>query len=437
MKINKKNSLPLNILIFILFTNFFFGYSFQILNIISIPINYIFLVLLVFFLKFHLSSIYLFKLGIYNFILIFLIFNIIKLIISYPSYQIYALRDSTYAFDLLFIVISFTIFTNLQNNYKIINIINYFFYITLVFIFFWFFRDFLTKFSLTINSPTGAQADLFFNFSTLSLITAWYAFYKLIFDSNKVNINRYLFFILLISFSLIFLQRRSIYLCLILVFIISLFFNNKETFKVILILLIGSLLIPLLNFLGISLTGKIGDVDNIFFFFEHFLSALPGYNYENEIFETTSDTANLRLVFWKFVIKTQFSNINFLIFGQDYGAPLVFFKSVGGIPVREPHNMYLTVFARTGIFGLMIFLIIHFKLLSIWIQSYKLSLLQKKYIENKILIFLGIYFLFIYIIGLTDSILVANYYSIVFNIFWGWVISIHYKLKKNENSSNT
>ena len=99
--------------------------------------------------------------------------------------------------------------------------------------------------------------------------------------------------------------------------------------------------------------------------------------------------------------------------------------------------MYLTVFARTGIFGLMIFLIIHFKLLSIWIQSYKLSLIQKKYTDNKILIFLGIYFLFIYIIGLTDSILVANYYSIVFNIFWGWVISIHYKLKKNENSSNT
>ena len=99
--------------------------------------------------------------------------------------------------------------------------------------------------------------------------------------------------------------------------------------------------------------------------------------------------------------------------------------------------MYLTVFARTGLFGLIIFILIHFRLLAIWIYSFKLSLKKEKRKENQILIFLGIYLLFIYIIGLTDSVLVANYHSIVFNIFWGIVISIYFKLKENENTSNT
>ena len=99
--------------------------------------------------------------------------------------------------------------------------------------------------------------------------------------------------------------------------------------------------------------------------------------------------------------------------------------------------MYITVFARTGLFGLIIFILIHFRLLSIWIYSYKVSLKKEKKKENKILIFLGIYILFIYLLGLTDSVLVASYYSIVFNIFWGVIISIYFKLKENENTSNT
>ena len=36
---------------------------------------------------------------------------------------------------------------------------------------------------------------------------------------------------------------------------------------------------------------------------------------DNEIFESTSGTANLRLDFWKYVIETQLSNIKFLFFG--------------------------------------------------------------------------------------------------------------------------
>ena len=92
--------------------------------------------------------------------------------------------------------------------------------------------------------------------------------------------------------------------------------------------MIGSLIIPLANLFGISFTGYLGEVSSIFFFVDHFLSALPGYKHNNEIFESTSGTANLRLDFWKYVIETQLSNIKFLFFGQDYMHHLYILKQL-------------------------------------------------------------------------------------------------------------
>ena len=51
MQIIKKNPIPVYILLFVLFSNIFFGYGFQIFNIFNIPINYIFLIIFIFFFK--------------------------------------------------------------------------------------------------------------------------------------------------------------------------------------------------------------------------------------------------------------------------------------------------------------------------------------------------------------------------------------------------
>ena len=59
MQIIKKNPIPVYILLFVLFSNIFFGYGFQIFNIFNIPINYIFLIIFIFF-KIQKSANYLF-----------------------------------------------------------------------------------------------------------------------------------------------------------------------------------------------------------------------------------------------------------------------------------------------------------------------------------------------------------------------------------------
>ena len=84
-----------------------------------------------------------------------------------------------------------------------------------------------------------------------------------------------------------------------------------------------------------------------------------------------------------------------------YGSPIVSFTAIGNITVREPHNMYLTIFSRSGLIGFYLFILLNLKLINIWFQLYS-TLKHKNEIHYKLLIFSGIYFVLIYVSGLVD-----------------------------------
>ena len=114
----------------------------------------------------------------------------------------------------------------------------------------------------------------------------------------------------------------------------------------------------------------------MFFFFDHLASAIPGYDGVNNRFEVTSNTAQKRIEFWSYVLKTQFSNLYTIFFGNGFGSPLVNFIAIGEVTVREPHNMYLTIFSRSGLVGFLFFIIMNLKLISIWFEVF--NILKKK-----------------------------------------------------------
>ena len=101
--------------------------------------------------------------------------------------------------------------------------------------------------------------------------------------------------------------------------------------------------------------------------------------------------------------------------------------------------MYLTIFARTGLIGSLIYIILTYKLILVWIEAYKISRKKMYLNENKILLFLMVYIISIYIGNISDSMLTSNYYSIIFNISWAIIIIVYLKLKKkiNENFTNS
>ena len=433
-----KNIRPFTLIIFVLFfCNLFFGHGFQILTFVNIPLNYLFLIILVLF-TFNKHTFSILKIIKINSIIYFFLFlNFIRLILNTSEFGLIALRDATYSIDMLFLFASLFIFSNGEVFHKFVNFLKFSFFFVFLFIVFWFFNDFFEKFSPRISSVTGQSSSLFFNWSTISFYLIWFSFYRIIFSDKKNKILDLVILLSFILFSLIVFQRRFIYLCLISLFLVSIFFNKKDTFKILTILLTGIMVIPILNYIGISLEGKIGKISNIFFFVEHLSSALPGYTGNDNEFIVSSGTAEKRLEFFSYVLQKQLSNLYLFLFGSGFGQPLVDFVATGGITVREPHNMYLTIFARSGFIGFILFLLINLRLIKIWFETYNFLKIKKNSLNYKLLIFSGIYFLFIYVMGLTDSTLSNNYYSINFYILWGMVISLNNLCRLNENFSNS
>jgi hypothetical protein len=432
MRTNKLN-LSQILIFFLIFCNLFFGWGFQIFSISGIPINYIFLLLLLLTTKFSNLFHILNAKKVSSILFFFILFNSLRLIYDFQNYGIIAFRDATYFIDILYLLIAVNIFSNKIFLINFINFLKICFVTVIIYVFLWFFRNEVISISPNVQSPLGQNTSLFFNWSTMAFFLIWFSFYKVIFSDHNNKFLNYFFLIFFVLFSIIVFQRRFIYLCLISLFLISFFFRRDETIKISAYFFLGLLILPVLNYIGISLEGKVGRVTDMFFFFDHLASAIPGYDGVNNKFEVTSNTAQKRIEFWSYVLKNQFSNLYTIFFGNGFGSPLVNFIAIGEVTVREPHNMYLTIFSRSGLVGFLFFIIMNLKLINIWFEVFNILKKNKNSIHFKILIFSGIYFVLIYVSGLVDSNLSYNYFSIIFNILWGGIISLNY-ICTNANS---
>lgn len=424
----------INILFFLLFCNIFLGWAFQILTIVNIPINYIFLILLLM-LTINKKTINNLKtIKLYNILFFFIIFNLIKLFNDFFLYGLIAIRDATFFIDHIYILITLGIFVADEDLIKLNNILKYFFYSVFIFIFCWIFKDFFISLSPTVTSPTGMKANLLFNFSTLPFITTWFSFYLFVYPQVDKPIFKYLVLIFLLFFSLIVFQRRFLYLGLIILFCISFIYQRKIVYKISIIFLVLFLILPLLSSLGITFSGKLGEVSNIAFFYNHLASSFSGYESQSDMFDISQGTANQRIEWWSLVLNNQFSDFKKLLFGSNFGVPLIDFVGYQYISIREPHNSYITIFARSGLVGFILYSILNIKLIIIYINTLKHLNEHKFYFEKQILIFLGIYIMFIYSMGLADSVIAYSFYSIPMNIFFGIVLFIHINLNKSINT---
>ena len=126
------------------------------------------------------------------------------------------------------------------------------------------------------------------------------------------------------------------------------------------------------------------------------------------------------------------------LFGLPFGVPLTDFYNSEGILTREPHNLYITIFARTGLIGTILYIVFHIKIFKILYMTYKKSLHLEDKNMNKFIILFTIYVLFIFGSGgISSSNLTVTYHSTQFYLFAGICTSIYYKMLEDENFSNT
>lgn len=422
-------------MLFIVFSNFFFGWAFQNFTISFVPIVYVFLLLLLLNSKLSTNLKILQDVGLLNIFLFYLMYNLGKLSINYFEYGLVAVRDGTFVLDSLFILVSLSFFSSIEPT--ITKILKICFLYSFMFILFWFIRDSVIFLSPTITSPLGGQTNLFFNFSTINVTCGFFAFYSYLFlDSNN---KKFIYFLFFLIFSLILLPKRMIYIWYISAFLYLIFIDKKNinfTFK----LLSFFIVFYIIDLIGIFSIFKVKEINFFDFFKSHLLSTIPTFEINNidDFFVGTQSTVSWRIDKWTMTISNVMATFNTFLFGLPFGVSLTDFYNTQGMQTREPHNLYITIFARTGLIGFILFSILHFKIIRILYKAYIKSLILRNKATNKLMILFMMYVLFIFGGGgISSSILSATYHSTQFYLFVGIWISIYFKLLKDENLSNT
>jgi len=422
-------------MLFIVFSNFFFGWAFQNFTISFVPIVYVFLLLLLLNSKLSTNLKILQDVGLLNIFLFYLMYNLVKLSINYFEYGLVAIRDGTFVLDSLFILVSLSFFSSIEPT--ITKILKICFLYSFMFILFWFIRDSVIFLSPTITSPLGGQTNLFFIFSTINVTCGFFAFYSYLFlDSNN---KKFIYFLFFLIFSLILLPKRMIYIWYISAFLYLIFIDKKNinfTFK----LLSFFIVFYIIDLIGIFSIFKVKEINFFDFFKSHLLSTIPTFEINNidDFFVGSQSTVSWRIDKWTMTISNVMATFNTFLFGLPFGVSLTDFYNTQGMQTREPHNLYITIFARTGLIGFILFSILHFKIIRILYKAYIKSLILRNKATNKLMILFTIYVLFIFGGGgISSSILSVTYHSTQFYLFVGIWISIYFKLLKDENLSNT
>ena len=364
MKI-KKSLINYNLLMIIILLNIVLNYAFSNIVIGFVPINQIVCV-------FFFFSVFIIEKNTSiqkNFIvvLILFLFYLVRLPYCIYKYGIFALRDGTHYLDMLFLIYSFFIVKKCVSKNAILKdkIIHGLYNILQISWGYYFLKTIEPINGLIVSSSPlihGIQKSLpLFGFATycsvwavvLLFLDIWKVATKELNKNKSILVGIRSLITLLLCF---FGNGRSVIIgfliLIIIIFITSHKIKKYLTPKVLLISFIT--IIFVITGLSINMNGRVLSAEH---FFNLALSVVGKGDYSGKAAGTEQ-----RLEWWYKIWKDNTSKIEYFLFGRGFGVALTDFVSASSTIVREPHNSFVSVFARQGIFGLTLWCFLLFKL---------------------------------------------------------------------------
>lgn len=213
----------------------------------------------------------------------------------------------------------------------------------------------LIPFSPTLPSTQGIPVPIFFTFvNTSSLLIACAAYFWV----RGIVVGRSSVWApaICIGIALTLFPSRSLVIQIFMMMGILSLSTGSDRFAAMFsiggvgLLVVGAIL--LFSYAGITIAGRLGALSP-----EDYIRLIR----EIMIWEnfqpgtTLSSGASQRFEWWSDIISNGTANLTNFVFGVGYGEPLMDGVFHGGKVTREPHNSWVSVFGRSGIFGLMAF----------------------------------------------------------------------------------
>jgi len=342
-----------------------------------------------------------------------------KAVWALPEYGLWALRDATHVIESLFLWVGFVFAATPGAIDRLFVWLRIILAMGCLYAFSYPWREPLFALSPTITAASGYQTPLFFHYVTSGVLLLWEAVRRLIGRSG----GSILVPGLLIAYAIGILQARTFYLQFIAVLLMVLWYRGKTFKKMSLALVVGVLAFVLFAELGVEIKGRMGEPVSLDFIGRHF-GAIAGI--ESAGVEGAAGGVGQRLGWWANIFERVTDSTENLLFGLGYGFPLIDFQAGQGQIAREPHNSYISILGRLGLFGVIFFAWGHVCLLRIWFRAYNLCRQTGHRLGQDRLFLLMVYFVMVLIFSLGEDAFEKPFLTIPYYFFWGVVL--HYRL---------
>jgi O-antigen ligase len=225
---------------------------------------------------------------------------------------------------------------------------------------------------------------------------------------------------LLVAFAVAFAQSRTVYLDVLLVGVLLFVTRSRLATRWTAMLVLGVLIIGAVSVSGVEIKGRLGKKISLNFIVSHF-EAISGKASTEET-QGAAEGVPQRIGWWRAIYKKMTASPEKVAFGLGYGVPLTNVRVVGGVMLREPHNSFISVIARLGVFGFLVWLLMQGSLYLSWWRTYRLcGRMQWMEDRNKLLVLI-IYNVLLVIAAIGEDGFEKPFYAIPYYLFFGVIL---------------
>ena len=289
----------------------------------------------------------------------------------------------------------------------------------------------IAELSPTLSGGSGQPVPLIGIMNTADVLLLWGAMYLLIAaPKDGIPLRSFVAAGALVSYAVLFLQNRTIYLQLAAMLVVMAIFRRRAVGQILAFVPVIVACVVLISTLGLTIPGRLSDKISLAFFADHVAAIFGISQGKYEAIAEAASGVDERLQWWSNLYDQVTADPITLLTGLGYGFPLIPFTAVGGIQVREPHNSIISVFARSGMIGLLAWIWLQGELFRCWAKSFRRfqRAADGEQWQNRLLVLLSLLVLILVGIAGEDN-MEKPFFAIPYYCFWGIILKISFLQK--------
>jgi len=355
-------------------------------------------------------------------------FGVGRALIDFAEHGAWALRDAVHVIESLFLLVGFVFAGYPSTLEKFFNWLPKILLAGVIYALLYPVREIMWSISPTITSGNGFQVPIIGSMASSPWLLITAAFYLIFFHGNRMLAN--IGAMLLIGYTVATFQMRTIYLVLIAVSGFVILYRRRAVGNLGLIAYTSVLALLLVAIVGVQFQGRLGTSFSPEFLWHHFLAIFGISSGQYEIVSAAAAGVDQRLAWWENIFARLFSDPFSALFGLGYGVVLTDFHGSSGAAVREPHNSYISIVARTGLVGATCWVLMMLSLVQRWHLCFRrCRSLGWRLGENR-LGALMVYFICMWVLAIGEDAFEKPYNIIPFYFLWG--IALRFSLLLSE-----